>query len=180
MNIFLDHGAFTPLHSPDTGAPSGGGAKGTIGEQLAAAKAESAKLTSELATATERLVTATTASETAASELATITATLAGKETALATALADLATARAATTAAQEIVAKLKGEAKTADERAQEIVASLGFPSSKLPAADDRVSANDLPSSQDELETELSKLKTHKEKSALIRRYEAAKAAATA
>lgn len=172
--------AFTPLLSPDPGGPDGGGAKGTIGEQLAAAKAETANLTSELATLKAELATAKTASETATTELATIKATLAEKETALATAQADLATAKAATTTAEAEVAKLKGEAKTADERAQEIVASLGFPSTKLPAADDKGDANDLPSSQAELETELSKLKTHKEKSALIRRYEAAKAAAAA
>lgn len=162
--------------SPDPGAPDGGGVRGTIGEQLASAKSEVATLTGRVTTLEADLATAKGASETAASELATIKATLTEKETALATAQADLETAKAATTTAEAEVAKLQGEAKTADERAQEIVASLGFPASKLPAADDKGDANDLPSSQAELESELAKLPTHKEKSALIRRYETARA----
>lgn len=167
------------LASPDPDNPGGGG-KGTIGEKLAASEARVTELTGQLTTVQGELATAKAASESAASELATLKASLAAKETELATAKADLATAKAATTTAEAEVAQLKAEAKTADERAQEIVAGLGFPSGQLPAADDKGGSNDLPSSDDELEKELAKLPTHKEKSALIRRYEAAKAGAAA
>ncbi len=108
--------------------------------------------------------------------MARLTAALAAKEAELTTAKADLAAATTAKTTAEAEVEKLKGETKTVAEQAQEIVAGLGFPASNLHAADDSGNANDLPSSTEELEAALAKLPTHKEKAALIRRYEAAKA----
>lgn len=165
----------SPLfRSPDPGAPEGGG-KGTIGERLSAAQAEVTTMTGRISSLEGELATARGTGDTSAAELTRLTTALAERETALATAQTELATEKAAKATAEAEVAKLTGEAKTISEQAQEIVAGLGFPASKLPAADDSGDANDVPASTVELETELAKLTTHQEKSALIRRYETAK-----
>lgn len=169
--------SLTPiLLSPDPGDPSGGG-RGTVGEKLAAAQADVTRLTDRVSTLESELATAQQANAAAASdEVARLKAALTEKETALATAQADLTAANTAKTAADAEVTRLKAEAKTVEEKAQEMVAALGYPASKLPGADDKGDSNELPSSQAELEAELAKLPTHKEKASLIRRYEEARA----
>lgn len=165
------------LRSPDSGDPSGGG-RGTIGEKLAAAQAEVGTLNAKITSLEDQLKAVTEPGNPTALEISRLNAALTEKETALATAQADLTAANTAKTTAEAEVAKLTAEKKTVEEQAQEMVAALGFPANKLPGADDKGDSNDLPSSNAELEAELAKLPTHKEKSALIKRYEAARAGA--
>lgn len=165
-----------PLRSPDGDGPDGGDAKMTIGERLNAAIATKVDLQRRLDSLATDLADAQEASAGHAGQIVAMNSEIAAAQQKLAAAESELASAHESKATAEAEAARMLAEAKTADERAQEIVAGLGFPAGKLPAADDKGDSNDLPSSTEELEEQLAKLPTHREKSALIRRYEAARA----
>lgn len=160
--------AFTPFRSPEPEG-TGGGGRGTIGEKLAAAESAVAGLNTRIATLEQELAAAQSAADAAANtEVARLTAALAEKETALATAQAELKAAADGKTAAEAEVTKLTAEKKTVEERAQEMVAALGFPAGKLPAADDESAEN-----IDDLRARVAEAKDPAEKQKLVNRIRA-------
>jgi chromosome segregation ATPase len=122
--------------------PSGAAAeepKLTIGAQIKAAIAAKADLQNQIA-AHEATITGHVA--TIAARDATITGLTAQLDAAnakITTLEADAAEVKSALAAHEAEVAQLKAAEKTAEQKAKEKVAALGFPASKLPAADEKL-----------------------------------------
>jgi chromosome segregation ATPase len=96
----------------------------------------------------------------------------------IATLEADAAEVEKSLKAAEAEAAKEKAANTTVEKKAQEKVASLGFPASKLPAAQEsNTTESDIPSTRAELEQQMDKLKTLQERANLLARFEKAQAA---
>jgi hypothetical protein len=184
-----------PLRAPaDDGGEGGGGGGGQVDVAEALAKLEDKTLplsqrlsvaaaalrgidpTQQLAGTKQKLDEASAEVTRMKGELDTTQKQLAAREQDvkdLEAKLADLEKSNA------DLSAKEQDIEKRAAAMAKERMASLGFPSGKLPApsADDK-GLKDLPQTEAQLEEALAKCNSQKERSALLRNYRAAQAAA--
>lgn len=90
---------------------------------------------------------------------------------------ADAAEVEKSLKAAEAEALAEKAKNTTVEKKAQEKVASLGFPAAKLPAAQESsATESDIPSTRAELEEQMGKLKTLQERAHLLARFEKAQA----
>lgn len=107
------------------------------------------------------------------SDLATAQQTLGAREKDVTDLEAQVATLEAE---AKDLRAKEQDLDKRAAGKAKEQVAALGFPAAKLPGAQTPEQTGSVPANEAELEKEMAACKTQKERSALLRSYQAARA----
>lgn len=133
------------LREEDPGAPEGGGSdpaktddpKLTIGQRLSAALASKTSLQAEIAQRDTKLSEHAATIERLNAELATAKADLATANEKITALEADAAEVDKALKSAEAEANELKSKSTTVEKKAQEKVASLGFPGAKLPAAED-------------------------------------------
>lgn len=107
------------------------------------------------------------------SELETAQKTLAAREKDV----TDLEAANAnLESEAKDLRSKEQDLKKRSEAKATEKIAALGFPASKLPGSQSQEQSKSLPENQAALEQELKSCKTQKERSALLRSYQEARA----
>lgn len=163
---------------PAASAPVADESKLTIGQRMNAAIASKADLKAKIAERDSTITEHAATIERMTQENATLTTQLAeanARITALETEAAEVD--QALQNAEAEAVAE-KAKNATVDQKAQEKVAALGFPASKLPAAQEQsASDDDVPSTRAELEAKMDTLKTGQERIDLLRAYQKAQKA---
>lgn len=109
----------------------------TIGQRLSAAIASKATLQASIAERDTTIAEHATTIERLTGELATANTALAAANEKITALEADAAVVDKALKASEAETAGLKAKESTAEKKAQETVASLGFPAAALPAAQD-------------------------------------------
>lgn len=176
-----------PLREEDPGAPQGGGSdptkadddqKLTIGQRLSAAIASKATLQAEISDLKSKLATAESAIEANQKTFESMAADLNAANEKITALETDAAEIDRALKSAEAEAKDLKSKEASAEKKAQETVASLGFPAASLPAAQEVDPDAAVPATRADLEEQMAKLPNLQARADLLTRFNAAHKAA--